>query len=115
MAMEFTYKVSGIKVYSVETTGVKMKDIIKEATLHVIGTKDGQTYENFLPIELEEPSGSFKEFQDISESQVVEWLKNTHGEDHIQAMKEGMESMHHDSNNPFKTTRLNPEEKELVK
>ena len=115
MAMEFTYKVSGIKVYSTETTGSKMEDIIKEATLHVIGTKDGQTYENFLPIELAEPSGSFKEFQDISESQVVEWLKNTHGEDQIQAMKEGIESTHHDPNNPFKTARNNPQEKELVK
>ena len=113
MKMEFTYKVSGIKVYSTETTGSKMEDIIKEATLHVIGTKDGQTYENFLPIELAEPSGSFKEFSEVSESQVIEWLKNTHGEDQIQAMKEGIESMHNDPNNPMLVSRDNPQEKEL--
>ena len=49
--MEFTYKISGIKVYSTDS----QTDIIKQATLHIIGTQDGETYESFLPIELEEP------------------------------------------------------------
>ena len=109
MAMEFTYKVSGIKVYSEEGKA----DIIKEATLHIIGKQGSDTFESFLPIELAEPSGSFKEFSEVSESQVIEWLKNTHGEDQIQAMKEGMESMHDDPNNPMLVSRDNPQEKEL--
>ena len=113
--MEFTYKVSGIKVYSVETTGVKMKDIIKEATLHIIGTQGDQQYESFLPIELAEPSGSFTEFQNVSEEQVQEWLKGTLGEEQLNANKEGLRSMY---NNPMfsnTATRDKPEEKELVK
>ena len=110
MVMEFTYKVSGIKVYSEEGKA----DIIKEATLHIIGTQADETFENFLPIELAEPSGSFTEFQNVSESQVIEWLKETHGEDHIQAMKEGMQSMFGNQLNPLNSSRNNPEEKELV-
>ena len=77
--MKYEYKVSGIKVYSEEGKA----DIIKEATLHIIGTQGSDTFENFLPIELAEPSGSFKEFSEVSESQVIEWLKETHGEDQI--------------------------------
>lgn len=107
--MEFTYKVSGIKVYSEEGNA----DIIKEATLHIIGTQGSETFENFLPIELAEPSGSFKEFSEVSESQVIEWLRETHGEDQIAAMKEGIASMYNNSNNPIKTSRDNPEEKAL--
>ena len=59
MAMTFTYKVSGIKVYSTDS----QTDIIKQATIHIIGTQDDETYENFMPIELAEPSGSFKELE----------------------------------------------------
>ena len=51
MAMTFTYKVSGIKVYSTDS----QTDIIKEATLHIYGTQGDQTYESFLPLELAEP------------------------------------------------------------
>ena len=109
MAMEFTYKVSGIKVYSEEGKA----DIIKEATLHIIGTRHGQTYENFLPIELAEPSGSFKEFSEVSEEQVVEWLKGTLGEQQLNANKEGLESMYNNPNNPMLVSRDNPQEKEL--
>ena len=111
MAMTFTYKVSRIKVYSTDS----QTDIIKEATLHIIGTQDGVSYENFMPIELAEPSGSFKEFGAVDESQVQEWLKGTLGEDQLQANKEGLASMH---NNPMfsnAATREQPEEKELVK
>ena len=108
--MTFTYKVSGIKVYSTDS----QTDVIKEATLHIIGTQGDQQYENFLPIELAEPSGSFTEFQDVSEDQVKEWLKGTLGEDQIDNHKEGLESMY---NNPMFSniaTRDNPEEKELL-
>lgn len=110
MAMEFTYKVSGVKVYS--ETG--KADIIKEATLHIIGTEGGETFENFLPIELEEPSGSFKEFSEVNEAQVIKWLTKTHGKKHIDAMKEGMASMYNNPNNPTNNSRANPQEKELV-
>ena len=108
--MTFTYKVSGIKVYNTDS----QTDVIKEATLHIIGTQGDQQYENFLPIELAEPSGSFTEFQDVSEDQVKEWLKGTLGEDQIDNHKEGLESMY---NNPMFSniaTRDNPEEKELL-
>ena len=111
MAMTFTYKVSRIKVYSTDS----QTDIIKEATLHIIGTQDGLSFENFMPIELAEPSGSFKEFDAVDEAQVQEWLKGTLGEDQLQANKEGLASMH---NNPMfsnAATREQPEEKELVK
>jgi hypothetical protein len=111
MAMEFTYKVSGIKVYSTDS----QTDIIKQATIHIIGTQEGETYESFMPIELAEPSGSFTEFENVDESQVKEWLKETLGEEQLQANKEGLASMH---NNPMfskAATRGSPEEKELVK
>lgn len=109
MAMEFTYKVSGIKVYTTDSK----TDIIKEATLHIVGTEDGKTYQNFLPVELAEPSGSFTEFQNVSETQVLDWLKGTLGEDQLTANKEGLASVH---NNPLfpENTRDNPEEKQLV-
>ena len=108
--MEFTYKISGIKVYSTDS----QTDIIKQATLHIIGTQDGETYESFLPIELEEPSGSFTEFEEVTESQVEDWLTGTLGEEQLEANKDGLASMH---NNPMFTktaTRDNPEEKELI-
>ena len=111
MAMTYTYKVSGIKVYSTNS----QTDIIKQATIHIIGTQEGETYESFMPLELAEPSGSFKEFDTVDEAQVIEWLKGTLGEEQLQANKEGLASMH---NNPMfsKTaTREQPEEKELVK
>lgn len=111
MAMEFTYKVSGIKVYSTDS----QTDIIKEATLHIIGTEEGETYESFLPLELAEPAGSFTEFGSVTESQVQEWLKGTLGEEQLEANKEGLESLH---NNPIlvqAATRDNPEEKALNK
>ena len=109
MAMEFTYKVSGIKVYSTDS----QTDIIKEATLHIIGTEEGETYESFLPLELAEPSDSFAEFGTVTESQVQEWLKGKLGEAQLEANKEGLESLH---NNPVivqTATRDNPEEKAL--
>ncbi len=108
--MTFTYKVSRIKVYSTDS----QTDIIKEATLHIIGTQGDQTHENFLPLELAEPSGSFTEFQDVTESQVKEWLKGTLGEDQLNNHKEGLASMY---NNPMfsnTATREQPEDKELV-
>ena len=110
MAMSFTYKISGIKVYTTDS----QTDIIKEATLHIIGTEDGEIYESFLPIELEEPSGSFTEFSNVTESQVEDWLTGTLGTAQLDANKEGLASMH---NNPMFTktaTRDNPEEKQLV-
>ena len=111
MAMSFTYKISGIKVYTTDS----QTDIIKEATLHIIRTEDSETYESFLPIELAEPSGSFTEFSNVTESQVENWLTGTLGTTQLDANKEGLASMH---NNPMfsKTpTREQPEEKELVK
>ena len=110
MAMEFTYKISDIKVYSTDS----QTDIIKEATLHIIGTQGNQQYENFMPIELAEPSGSFKEFDTVDELQVIEWLKNSLGENHLNAMKEGMESSINDPFNPANVSRANPQEKELL-
>jgi hypothetical protein len=110
MAMTYTYKVSGIKVYSTDS----QTDIIKEATLHIIGTEGDESYENFMPIELAAPSGSFKEFDAVNEAQVQEWLKGTLGDDQLQANKEGLASMH---NNPMfsnTATREQPEEKELL-
>ena len=107
--MEFTYKISGIKVYTTDS----QTDIIKEATLHIIGTEDGETYESFLPIELAEPSGSFKEFSSVSASQVEGWLTGTLGSDQINANKEGPASMHNNADFPKGPTRDNPEEKEL--
>jgi len=111
MAMTFTYKVSGIKVYSTDS----QTDVIKEATLHIYGTQGDQTYESFLPLELAEPSGSFKEFDTVDEAQVITWLKGTLGEDQLTANKEGLASLY---NNPMFnqkiSTRDNPEEKALV-
>ena len=107
--MEFTYKASGIKVYSTNS----QTDIIKQATLHIIGTEGNETYENFLPIELAEPSGSFTEFSNVTEAQVQGWLKGTLGEDQLDANREGLASMY---NNPMfakTSSRNNPEEKEL--
>ena len=89
-------------------------DIIKEATLHIIGTEGDQTYENFLPLELAEPSGSFTEFSNVTESQVQEWLKGTLGEEQLAANKEGLESMVNNSMFSNTATRDNPELKELV-
>ena len=108
--MEFTYKISQIKVY----TNDSQTDIIKEATLHIIGTEDGETYENFLPIELAEPSGSFTEFSSVSASQVEGWLTGTLGSDQIDANKEGLASMHNNANFPKGPTRDNPQNKELI-
>tara|TARA_B100000212_G_scaffold230403_1_gene175093 strand:- start:200 stop:529 length:330 start_codon:yes stop_codon:yes gene_type:complete len=108
--MEFTYKISNIKVYSTNSE----IDIIKEATLHIIGTEGDQTYENFLPLELAEPSGSFTEFSNVTESQVQEWLKGTLGEEQLAANKEGLESMVNNSMFSNTATRDNPELKELV-
>jgi len=109
--MEFTYKVSGIKVYSTDT----QTDIIKEATLHIIGTEGDESYENFMPIELAEPSDSFTEFQNITEAQVQQWLKGTLGEAQLTANKEGLQSL---VDNPIilptMSTRDHPEEKSLV-
>jgi len=108
--MTYTYKVSGIKVYSTNS----QTDIIKEATLHIIGTEDNESYESFMPIELAEPSGLFTEFSSVTESQVQEWLKGTLGEDQLQANREGLASMY---NNPMfsnAATREQPEEKELL-
>ena len=109
--MEFTYKISNIKVYSTDS----QTDIIKEATLHIIGTEGDQTYENFLPVELEEPAGSFTEFANVTESQVESWLTGTLGEEQLTANKEGLESL---VNNPMFSstvpTRDTPELKELV-
>ena len=111
MAMTFTYKVSGIKVYSTDS----QTDVIKEATLHIIGTEGSETHESFMPIELAEPSGSFKEFDAIDEAQVLTWLKGTLGESQLQANKDGLASLY---NNPmFSSTasRDRPEEKQLIK
>ena len=109
--MTFTYKISGIKVYSTDS----QTDIIKEATLHIIGTEGSETHESFMPLELSEPSGSFKEFAVVDEAQVITWLKGTLGESQLQANKDGLASLY---NNPMfsnTATRERPEEKELVK
>ena len=111
MAMTFTYKVSGIKVYSTDS----QTDVIKEATLHIIGTEGNEIHESFMPLELAEPSGSFKEFDTVDEAQVITWLKGTLGEDHLQHNKDGLASLY---NNPVfskSPSRERPEEKELVK
>lgn len=109
--MEFTYKVSGIKVYSTDT----QIDIIKEATLHIMGVEGDESYENFMPIELAVPSGSFTNFQNITEAQVAEWLKGTLGEAQLNANKEGLQSLVGNSTIlPTTSTREHPEEKALV-
>ena len=108
--MTFTYKVSGIKVYSTDS----QTDVIKQATLHIIGTEGSETHESFMPLELTEPSGSFKEFAAVDEAQVITWLKGTLGESQLTANREGLKSMY---NNPMfsnTATREQPEEKELV-
>lgn len=110
MALEYTYKVSGVKVYSEEDKA----DIIKEATLHIIATEDGESYESFLPIQLAEPSGSFTQFQNVSEEQVLEWLKGTLGEEQLNANKEGLKSCFGNPMFSSTPTRDNPQEKELL-
>lgn len=110
MAMEFTYEVSEIKVYDEGSS----KDIVKQATLHIIGTQDGESYRSFMPIELKEPSGSFIEFDKLTKSQVETWVKETLGEDQLQANKDGLASI---PGNPMfskEPTRVNPVEKELL-
>ena len=109
MAMEFTYKISGIKVYTTDS----QTDIIKEATLHIIGTEDSETYESFLPIELAVPAGSFTEFSSVTASQVEEWLKGTLGAEQLLANREGLASMHNNPSFPKTASRDNPIEKEL--
>ena len=106
--MEFTYKIDEVKVYDTDT----QKDVIKEATLHIIGTQDGVEYQSFMPIELAEPSESFTSFDDLTSSQVETWVKNVLGEDQLQANKDGLASL---PNNPFKVgaARIHPVEKAL--
>ena len=106
--MEFTYKIDEVKVYDTDT----QKDVIKEATLHIIGTQDGVEYQSFMPIELEEPSESFISFDDLTSSQVETWVKNVLGEDQLQANKDGLASL---PSNPFKvgSSRVHPVEKAL--
>jgi hypothetical protein len=109
--MEFAYKVSGIKVYSTDA----QTDIIKEATLHIMGVEGDESYESFMPIELAVPSGSFTEFQEITETQVTTWLKGTLGEAQLAANREGLESLVGNSIIlPATSTRDYPEEKSLV-
>jgi hypothetical protein len=84
--MEYTYKVSGVKVYDTDT----QKDVVKEATFHIIGTKDGKSYDSFLPMEFAEPSGSFTEFDDLTSDQVLEWLKSVIGDQQLTDLKEGL-------------------------
>ena len=58
--MEYTYKVSGVKVYDTDT----QKDVVKEATFHITGTKDGKSYDSFLPMEFtNNKSGCFRKMQ----------------------------------------------------
>ena len=106
--MEFTYKIDEVKVYDTDT----QKDVIKEATLHIIGIEAGVEYESFMPIELEEPSESFISFDDLTSSQVETWVKNVLGEAQLQANKDGLAAL---PNNPFKVgaSRTHPVEKAL--
>jgi len=84
--MEYTYKVSGVKVYDTDT----QKDVVKEATFHITGTKDGKSYDSYLPVEFAEPSGSFINFDNLTSDQVLEWLKSAIGDQQLTSLQEGL-------------------------
>ena len=109
--MEYTYKVSGVKVYDAEGK----KDIIKEATFHIIGVQDGISYQSFLPREFSEPSSSFTDFENITSDQVLEWLKAELGEEMLTTLKEGLAAIPGSTwEKDSKVARANPVEKDLL-
>jgi hypothetical protein len=90
MTASFKYNLSDFKVSSTD----QAQNIVKSVRFEIVCEHMGQTRNSFKPIEFADPDfNSFTEFKDLTQDQVLAWVTELQGQEEIDALKFGLQSM----------------------
>jgi hypothetical protein len=90
MSVTFTIDISNAK----STNMYGMNNIIKEVKFILTGTDGVNTMKNFFAVTLDYPeTENFIEFEKLTKDQILQWVLNKVGEDHINDLKQGITSV----------------------
>jgi hypothetical protein len=86
----FTYKITRIMVYSNQ----RASNIVGEATLEIEGTLNGKTQKSFFPVYFDNPDyNNFIQYDNLTEQEIITWAVSKFGQEQIDSIKEGLQSM----------------------
>ena len=67
---------------------------VTEVDFRIDAIRNGKTQSSFMPVTLNEPTGSdFTAYSDLTQAQVLEWVAQIVGEEEINALKNGLNSV----------------------
>lgn len=89
MSVTFTTSISNAKATNMHG----MTNIVKQVKFSLTGTDGVNTVTNFFPVDLDYPnSENFVAYEDLTKDQILQWVLDKVGEDHINALKKGITS-----------------------
>lgn len=90
MSISFNYKVNNVKAYSKNG----YNNIVKSFTFVIEAKKDEIVRTSFFPVEMGEPDfNDFVDYTLLTEQQLMDWAIDAIGQEQIDALKFGLESV----------------------
>lgn len=88
MAVELTYDIGQMRTYS----NADASRIIRYVELKLSGTNESKVEFQIRTVELSEPSNyeNFTDYDDLTKKQVIQWAKNSLGEEEITNWENGI-------------------------
>jgi hypothetical protein len=94
---KFTHKITSVKTYSKNG----LDDIVHTVRYELEGELNGKKQTSFMPITFSEPDPSnFTDFSSLTEEQVLAWVNEKLGQDEINALENGLDSLLNEMQNP---------------
>jgi len=103
---KFTHKITSIQAYSKEG----LDNVVQTVRYEIEGELNGIKQSSFMPITFDEPDPSnFTDFSSLTEEQVLNWVTEKLGQDEINALENGLDSLLNEMQNLTKPIVENKE------
>jgi isopentenyl diphosphate isomerase/L-lactate dehydrogenase-like FMN-dependent dehydrogenase len=89
MSAQFTPSILAVKVKKINN----FKNVISEVEYKLTASIDDAEYSLNFPVEIEFSEDGFKEFEAVSESDVILWAEAAIGQERLQSLKNGADAM----------------------
>lgn len=102
----FIHKITSVKTYSKNG----LNDIVHTVRYELEGESNGKKQTSFMPITFDEPnSNNFTDFSLLTEEQILSWVTEKLGQDEVDAMMNGLDSLLNELQNPTEPIVKNKE------
>ena len=93
----FTHKITSVKTYSKNG----LNDIVHTVRYELEGESNGKKQTSFMPITFNEPNpNNFTNFASLTEAQILAWVTAQLGQEEIDALEKGLNSLLNELQNP---------------